>query len=161
MSSESLDQPENTTASNSKPLGKLGFGFLVGLVLLFFCAYQTVAFEITCARTPEKSVECLIVPHSVLMTFSPIKVEHPLAVDVTQKKLLIHSPEIGDSRKKSYRAEMRMEGRRDSLILIRSSRYETIQKIADTINQFLQDPTIPSFQAYLPEGRMKQNSTSD
>jgi hypothetical protein len=143
MSSESLNQPENATALNSRLIGRLGFSFLVSLVLLFFWAYQTVAFEITCARTPEKkSVECLIVPHSVLMTLAPIKVEHPLAVDVTQKKPLIHSPEIGDSMRKSYRAELRMENRRDSLILIRSSRYKTIQKIADTINQFLQDPTI-------------------
>jgi tetrahydromethanopterin S-methyltransferase subunit B len=161
MSSESLNQPQNTTALNSKLIARLGFGFLIGLVLLFFLAYQMVAFEITCARTPEKSVECLIVPHSALMTLVPIKVEHPLAVDVTQKKPLIHSPEIGDSMRKSYRAELRMEDHRDSLILIRSSRYETIQKIADTINQFLQDPSTPSFQAYLPEGRMKQNSTSN
>jgi hypothetical protein len=160
MSSESFDKSKNITASNSTLLGKFGFGFLVCLVFLFFCLYQMVAFEIACARIPGKGVECTIVPHSVFMKLTPIKVENPLAVDVTQKKPLVHSPEIGDGRGKGYRAEMRIEGRRDSLTLIGSSRYETIQKIADTINQFLQDPSIPSFQAYLPEGRIQQNSTS-
>jgi RNA polymerase subunit RPABC4/transcription elongation factor Spt4 len=158
MSSEFLDKSENLPASNLKRLSRAWFGLVIILMVLFSAYAQTVAFEITCTRTLGNEVECQIVQHSILRKFPPIQVKHPLAVDVTQKKPLIHSPEMGNgSGKKPYKAEMRVAGKDDTLILISSLRYETIQKIADTINRFLQDTSISSFQAYLPEGRMMRN----
>ncbi len=153
MSPESFDKSKSLTPSTAKSV--VWLGLVVISIILFICLYKTVAFEISCTRNMENRVECRIVPHSILRTLASIKVKDPLGVDVTQRKpLLLSSPAMGNSTSRNpYKAKMRMEDDHNSLILISSYRYETIQEIADVINQFLQDPSISSFQAYLPEGQ--------
>jgi hypothetical protein len=149
---ESFEQPESLISRILGLLSKFRFEFFVSFIVLLYGLYSTVAFEITCSRDLKSGVECTIVPHSTLLTFAPIKVEHPLAVDVVQRKPLLNFPGNANASnwKKPYNAVMRLEGHGEALTLIASHRYETIQAVADQINQFLQDRSLANFHASLP-----------
>jgi hypothetical protein len=149
---ESFEQPESLIRRILGRLSKYWFGFFVGFIVLLYGLYSTIAFEITCSRDLKSGVECTIVPHSTLLTFSPVKVEHPLAVDVVHRKPLLNFPGNANasSWKKPYKAVMRLEGHGEALTLIESRRHETIQTVADQINQFLQDRSLANFHASLP-----------
>ena len=115
------------------------------LVLLGFLLYGTIRTDLTCTRSSEGLVDCMMVQSSRLLKMSPVQVHQPIAVDVVEHR--------GSKGRRSYSAEIRAANVGYTVSILTSFRAETAQDVADEINAFLHESQASSFTATFPKYR--------